>query len=238
MTVWKQVRFLETPEETFEYEFELPVPLADWDVFACWERERFHSMREHLQRGDILFDVGTEHGWCNLLYADMVGPANMVLIEPTREFWPNIKATWERNYATGPKACYQGLVGAATTDENPRFTVWPAAADGALIDRKRYEYLHKHSDGIQQIRLDDIVEQSGIVPAALTIDVEGAEYSVIAGAADTLARHHPLVWISIHPDLMRRDYHATPADLVTFMESLNYTGTLLATDHEQHWMFA
>ena len=98
---WLPVPILERPDETFEHTFLLPRPLADWDVFAVWERERFHSMQSHLTSNDVLYDVGTEHGWCNLLYADYVGPQNMVLIEPSSVFWPNIRETWQRNYLIG-----------------------------------------------------------------------------------------------------------------------------------------
>ena len=234
---WKPVRFLERPDETFEYEFELPVPLADWDVFACWERERFHSMRDNLTYGDILFDVGTEQGWCNLIYADMVGPTNMVLIEPTTEFWPNIKATWERNYDYPPMACWDGLVSDVTDTKTRVFTPWPAAANGDLIDRNKYQYIHAHSQDIKQLTLDDLVTRSGIIPNAITIDVEGAELKVLHGATDTLTEHRPLVWASLHDDLLERDYNATIEDVHTFMESLGYIPTYLGTDHEAHWLY-
>jgi len=235
--LWKTVRFLERPDETFEYEFELPAPLCDWDVFACWERERFHSMRDNLTYGDILFDVGTEQGWCNLIYADMVGPTNMVLIEPTWQFWPNIKATWERNYHHPPMACYPGLLSDSTDAKLRKFTPWPAAATGDLIDRNKYEYIHEHTDGVPQLTLDDLVARSKIVPNAITIDVEGAELKVLHGATDTLAEHRPLVWVSLHDDLLARDYNATIEDVHTFMEVLDYVPTFLAKDHEQHWFY-
>ena len=234
---WKPVRFLERPDETFEYEFELPVPLSDWDVFACWERERFHSMRDNLTYGDILFDVGTEQGWCNLIYADMVGPTNMVLIEPTTEFWPNIKATWERNYHYPPMACWDGLVSDVTDTKTRVFTPWPAAANGDLIDRNKYQYIHAHSQDIKQLTLDDLVTRSGIIPNAITIDVDGAELKVLHGATDTLIEHRPLVWASLHDDLLERDYNATIEDVHTFMESLGYIPTYLGTDHEAHWLY-
>jgi FkbM family methyltransferase len=235
--VWKPVQFLELPDETFEYEFYLPVPLADWDVFACWERERFHSMRDNLEYGDVLFDVGTEQGWCNLIYADMVGPENMVLVEPTQEFWPNIKAAWERNYTVNPRGCYPGLMSDVTGDKVRKFTPWPAAADGDLIDRNKYQYLHDHTRDIKQLTLDDLVQRSGIIPDAITMDVEGAELRVLQGATNTLIDHQPLVWVSVHPDLIERDYDATSDRVHTFMESHGYQATLLATDHEQHWFY-
>lgn len=239
--VWRTVQYLEKPDETFEYELVLPQPLASWDVFGCWERERVHSMRDHLKPGMVLYDVGAEQGWQSIVYATMVGPENMVLIEPSPEFWPNIKATWERNYASPPKAVFDGLFSDQSTDlltlEGRRFNVWPKASDGPLIDRNKYQYIHEHADEVRQIRLDDFVAASRVVPQAITIDVEGAELLVLKGAAETLAARHPLVWVSIHPDLMAKDYNTTPAELYEFMANFGYTGTHLATDHEQHWLF-
>ena len=234
---WKTCQFLELPDETFEYSFDLPMPLADWDVFASWERERFHSMRDNLDVGDVLFDVGTEQGWCNLLYAQFVGAENMVLIEPTKKFWPNIKATWEANYTAQPLACYDGLISDITNTETKVFTPWPAAAAGDLIDRSKYQYVHDHDVEVPQMTLDDLVKRSGIIPNAITVDVEGAEILVIRGALETLIEHRPLVWLSLHDYLLQRDYNATVEDVHQVMESLGYQATFLATNHEQHWLY-
>lgn len=235
---WKTVRFLERPDETFEYEFELPEPLASWDVFAAWERERFASLRDNLTHGDILFDIGTEQGWCNLIYADIVGPENMVLVEPTDCFWPNIEATWRKNYSTSPLGFYDGLFSNVTSDDRcKRFRTWPTAAWGPLIDRNKYQYIHEHDAGTREMRLDDFVTRSGIIPTALTMDVEGAELLVLQGARETLEQHHPKVWVSIHPDLMERDYGTTPDQVHAFMEGLGYRGEHIATDHEAHWVY-
>lgn len=234
---WKTVQFLERLDETFEYEFQLPRPLADWDVFAAWERVRFHSMRERLVPGDTLFDVGTEQGWCNLIYATFVGPESMVLIEPTPEFWPNIRATWERNYSVPPRACYAGLLGTEVTDLATDFSSWPAASTGPLIDRNKYQYLHEHAEQVGQLTIDALVTRSGVVPRALTIDVEGAELMVLQGAEATLADHRPLLWISVHPDLMERHCGQTDQMLHEHLAFRGYTGVLLGTDHEQHWFY-
>jgi hypothetical protein len=175
---WRRTKIHKTSEEgpeaehVWRFEFDLPRPLADWDVFAVWERPRVVSMEQHLTRDDVLFDVGTEQGWCNLLYADFVGPGNMVLIEPARQLWPNIEATWHRNYSTPPLACYDGLLSSVTTDERTNFRCWPASGDGPLFGRNHYEYIHDNA-GIPEMRLDDFVSRSGVVPSALTIDVEG-----------------------------------------------------------------
>lgn len=236
---WKTTRILHH-NSPYEYEFDLPRPLADWDVYDYWEKERVESMRQHLQPGMTLFDVGTEQGWCDLIYAVFVGPENMVLIEPSPYFWPNIQATWERNFDVPPRFCYDGLLSDKTVDVRgtiDRGNDWPPCSDGPLIDRNSYQNLFDNDNRIPEMRLDDLVERSGVAPQALTIDVEGAELLVLHGAVGTLWEHHPLVWCSIHPDLMGRDYGHTPEQVHDFMRGQGYTGTHIATDHENHWIF-
>lgn len=228
---WRTIRCLD------EFELELPLPLANWDVFASWERERFTSMRHHLTKGMVLVDVGAEQGWQSLIYNRFVGDGNMVLCEPTRELWPNIRATWERNGAH-PRRCYDGLLSSETTDLRDTFTGWPPASQsGVLLDRNKYNYIHEHGLVTPQITVDDLMARCGVTPDAVTIDVEGAELAVLTGAEHTLAEHHPLVWVSIHPDLMVKHYRHTVDMLQTVMSRHGYRGKHVATDHEQHWIF-
>lgn len=245
---WKKVRYLKEPlggtddEAIWKYELWLNEPLASWDVFSYWERQRVASMERHLKKGDILFDIGTEQGWCDLVYAHIVGPENMVLVEPTPEFWPNIKALWQRNFGSEngfnmPKACYSGFF--SNKSENGHIIThndWPIEAYGDLIDRNSYRNLSdpSHTTQIQQITLDDFVESSGIIPNAITIDVEGAELLVLRGAEKTLTENNVKVWVSEHDDLGLKEYRITSEDVKDFMEYLGYKREDLGTDHERH----
>ena len=248
--VWKPTKIIKlntdgpADQHPYEYCFELPVPLADWDVFDYWELERFNSMRDNLKPGMVLFDIGTEQGWCNLIYASFVGPENMVLIEPTQEFWPNIKQIWERNYpGVQPKGFYDGLIGEDYTDRRylaktvKLFEQWPACADGDMIDRNKYQYIDDNSEDVPQITIDDYVRISGIVPDALTMDTEGAEIVILRGAEKTLREHKPLVWASVHPDLAIEHGFGDTKNVYEFMEKMGYDHKYLATDHEVHELF-
>lgn len=237
---WKRVNYLRQGwSNNYDYSLWINEPLASWDVYPYWERERIESMRQHLKKGDVLFDIGTESGWCNLVYATMVGPENMVLIEPEPLFWPNIQALWEKNYpGISPLACFSGLISDKTTAENVlEIHAWPAEASGDLIDRNSYKYIHEHGDQIQQITIDEYIKRTGIIPDALTMDTEGSEMLILKGAEDTLKTHHPKLWVSIHPDLALKDYGIQDGEVVKYLESLGYNGTYLATDHEEHWFF-
>lgn len=242
---WKKVRYLKIPLEATDdeakwlYEFWLNEPLASWDVFSYWEKERIFSMREHLKKGDVLFDIGSEQGWCNLVYADMVGAENMVLIEPTPEFWPNIKALWCKNFPNStPKACYSGFFGSLINDKRIDFRGWPLdALSDSIIDRNSYRYLNEHKN-IPQITIDEFVKRSGIIPDALTMDTEGAELLILKGATKTLRENNVKVWVSEHDDLAKRNFGVDEDDIAEFMAGLGYEREVLATDHERHVYYA
>jgi FkbM family methyltransferase len=233
---WVTTGYLRKPDRTFEYYLELPWFLAEWDVWDYWEKERIHSMRDHLTTDDVLVDVGAEAGWMSLVFADMVGPHNMILVEPTAEYWPNIRQTWERRFDVPPLATYCGLLGSAPRERHHGHVYdqrWCPQSVGPLSHARAYEYLHNDKPDVAVQTLDYF----GSIPTAVTMDVEGAELEVLKGAVALLDEVHPKLWISVHPDLMARDYNSTPEQLTWFLRDLGYTGTHLATDHEEHWMF-
>lgn len=236
---WKKVNYLRRGQsKIYDYELILPRPLADWDVYDEWEKARIYNMRANLEQGQVLFDIGTESGWCNLVYADMVGAENMVLIEPTKEFWPNIYHTWYKNFKQTPKAFYDGLFSDRTNDARKLdLSKWPEQWQQPLIDRNKYQYIHDNEDKVPEITLDEFVKRSGVVPDALTMDTEGSELLILKGADKTLQKYKPLLWVSIHPDLAERDYKVNRGATKEYLESLGYTGKLLAVDHEEHWFF-
>ena len=237
---WKQVKYLRQGETfTYDYKLMLNEPLASWDVWDYWEKERVHSMRQHLKKGHVLFDIGTESGWCNLVYANIVAPENMVLIEPTPEFWANIHALWYKNFNSDPRACYSGLMGNETTDarKGQDLNAWGSGYLGPIIDRNKYVYIHDNTQNIPMIKLDDFVFETGIEPDALNIDVEGAELLVLQGGENTLKNKNLKIFISIHDDLGIRDYNTTPEDTIGYLNSLGYQGEFLAKNHEAHWYF-
>lgn len=205
------------------------------------ETARLNSMREHLSYGDILFDVGAEKGDQSVLYSAFVGAQSMCLFESEPLVWPNIRHEFYDNGLPNPMACYVGLVSnvtaSPTTDYDDHLVSgWPACSYANPTTDRTFRYIHQHTATTKQTRLDDWAADNGIVPAAITMDIEGAEYVALLGTEHILKMHRPLVWVSIHPDLMERDYESTPEELLSFVEGLGYRGTWLGRDHEDHWL--
>lgn len=231
-----------------KYNVRIPYSLGREDLhgwWGTWEKARFESMEENLAPGDILFDVGAEVGWISAIYAKFVGPENMVLFEPVPNNWTMIKRVWQENGLAKPYAMRCTLIGDKTVipagldyNNEIREDGWPAVSEGSLFHGRNFRYIHEHAERTTQITIDDFVFDTKIVPSAITIDIEGAELLALKGAEKTLATFFPKVWVSVHPDLLERDYPpTTPKDIYDFMAELGYTRTNLGFDHEEHNFF-
>jgi hypothetical protein len=96
--------------------------------------------------------------------------------------------------------------------------------------------IHANTAG-GEITVDRFVEMSGIVPKALTVDVEGAEFRVLSGASKTLVNYRPLVWVSIHPELRLKAFGTNKTEILSLMHNCGYAWQYLGVDHEEHYFF-
>ncbi len=235
---WQTVKIHRQGETSnYNYEIELFKPLADWDVWDYWERERIDSMREHIKPGEVLFDVGAEQGWMSALFSKYLTD-NIVLVEPTAEFWPGIKAIYEKNKLKPPIASFVGFFNFRTGEgkyEAHEVQGWPIESEVSdVIEKRKYRNIWDCEDTvIPNMSIDEMKTK----PDHISIDVEGAELQVLLGAEQTLRKHKPLVWCSVHPGMMERDYNHSREDLLFFMDAQDYEAELLAVDHEEHWFF-
>jgi len=222
------------PVEEHEYMLKMNFPkkLAEWDVWDYWEKERFLSMMLNVKRGDIFFDIGAEFGAISAMIQKYLNP-RMVLFEPTREFFDSIKLIWEMNNLEEP-IIYNGFV-SNKTSKHRGVLLWEDI-EPKEIEAMAYLNLNNETqkNKVSSITVDDYVRKTELIPKVLNIDVEGAEILVINGAVNTLKKHKPLVWLSIHSDLIQ-GYNSSEEELLKKMKSLNYSCELLAVDHEKHY---
>lgn len=224
----------EGPEENHIHRFEIELfePYSSWDALDMWEDERLASMQKYIKQGDVLFEVGAEAGLFPAIFSKYMTD-QVVLIEPTAEFWPGIKAIFAQNNLKDPLYSFCGYAN-DYTDSEESSSNWPSEALAPqVIDARKYRNVWDKEDVIPSIKVDDMKA----IPDHISIDVEGAELLVLKGAEKTLKKHKPLVWCSIHPDLLERDYGSTKEDVYFFMDECGYDAELLAIDHEHHILF-
>jgi FkbM family methyltransferase len=227
-----------------KYEVLVPSFMDVHDWWGNWETARFASMDKWLKPGMLLYEIGAFDGWQSAILARFVGGGeNMVLVEPVAENWVNIKATWEANGIAEPKESYCGLIGPnnpnlADTEDLlvPKvYMGWPKGPDySKLIAVTKFKHISENTHNTPTLPLDFLIMEA---PAAINIDVEGAELIVLKSGEFTLRNQSPLVWLSVHPEFMRERYGHEPEQIEKFMRSLGYAAEFLGTDHEQHWLW-
>lgn len=227
----------------------LPKHRADRPQWPWWEATRLAAMRHFIRENDVVFDIGAEEGDFPALFASW--GAQVVMFEPNPKVWPNIKYIFDEN-GLKPRACVAAFAGeddywpsdselfsgADQLDirngsvEFKKSDGWPDCADGELIGDHGFMNLSERPD-IPRVRIDSV----GIVPQVITIDTEGSELRVLRGAEETLTKHRPIVFVSVHGEFMFEQYEDQEEDLHKFMKDRGYHGTFLTKDHEEHWLF-
>jgi FkbM family methyltransferase len=228
------------------WELLLPEHRAARPEWPWWEATRLAAMHHFIRPGDVVYDIGAEEGDFPALFASW--GANIVMFEPNPKVWPNIKAIFEANgladHVWGTFVGFAGVVprrNEAWDDEhvNPRSGCWPKCANGPIIGDHGFLVLPERPD-VPVRSIDEMVRKTGTPPTIITIDVEGAELTVLRGAMETLAEVRPIVFVSIHIDMPWIDEKFpgdTGVNVRQFMSDRHYEPVYLTTDHEQHWVF-
>lgn len=215
-----------------------------------WEPERLAAMHDVIsaQERPVVFDVGAEEGDLPALWASW--GADVVLVEPNPRVWPNVRFIFQANQLQDRvRGWFVGFAGDEPRDR-PAWdwehvgheTPWPRCAFGPLIGDHGFLVLPERPD-CPVTTLDALAARHG-PPTVVTIDVEGAELTVLRGAQRILAEARPDVFVSIHIDLPWIDekYPGDTGDKVReFMEAFDYVefgGKPLAIDHEEHVWFS
>lgn len=200
----------------------------EWSAPEGWEKERIQSMANNLTKEDILIYVGAEEGdiagltamWCK----------EVVLVEPNKKVVPNIKAIWKANNLPTPR-WFSGFAANETTF-GAKLTKGFDSITGKMIKDHGFSELHIAKD-IPRIKIDDM----GVIPTAITLDVEGSEFEVLKGAKKILRTYHPKIWLSLHPEFLFNYWGVYSYDLRRWIKDLGYKETLLAYQHEVHFYY-
>jgi len=205
-----------------------------------WEKERLATMYAAIRPDDTILDIGTCHGEMSVLMASWLGDkGKIILVEPAPHFWPEIKAHFDENGLT-PYECFQVLVSNESNDSvDASQAIWPDVAFTEEINPELgFAHLNDHAPNqpppVPVIKIDDL----GLPKVdIITMDIEGSEYEAIRGARETIRKDKPILFISVHPEMMWREHHHSPDDLHVMLAKWGYDGTYLHFDHEEQWLY-
>ncbi len=230
-----------------EFEIVLPKHRAerpDWYQPQGWEKPRMSALHAAItaQSDPVVYYCGAEEGEFPAL-CQMWG-AQIALFEPNPLVWPNIKAIWDANGLTDPLLSFVGFASNITDLNPPNMEAgtgmvegWPQCADGPVIGDHGFKELYQQADAYPQIRIDDVVTGGTPPPTVISFDVEGSEWQVMRGAEQTVRQHKPLIFASIHPEMLFHQWNCYSRDFRDWIIDLGYEEVLLEYAHELHAMY-
>lgn len=205
-----------------------------------WEVSRVDSIIKNIKNGDVLVDVGTEVGDYAALFT--LNGASVFCIEPQPLYWPTIKSIFDMN-KTEPLGCFAGFACNVTSDPiqadfDTEYTgIWPNVSLGEVKDWHGFRNVIETGVCTPQRRIDDLLSERKLKANILNIDVEGAEFEVLKGSITTLNVDKPLVYLSLHAEMLMHDWSNSPEDIFNYMRELGYKWAFLGSDHEEHYVF-
>lgn len=191
---------------------------------GAWEPESIHAVADHLTPNATFIDVGAHIGYYSLKAATMVGPnGHVISIEPNPQTLPklrgNIEASKARSVSVWPVAC-------AESESMLQLFAAPESNTGESSLSKEnasQEGAAPVAYSVRARRLDVIVKEARLDRVdVIKIDVEGAEFEVLKGAAKTLDDFRPVLIVELVENQLKA--MGSSVDEVTrFLSSHGYT---------------
>lgn len=157
------------------------------------------SLLKLVQPGDVVLDVGAHRGLYTVLLARAAGPQGKVIsVEPDERSYDRLRSNLHMNTLDTRVSTFKLALGNET-----------GSVDLCLMDEAMAAVVHDKNRQVQGIvqRVsvipgDDLIKANGLpYPNIIKIDVEGFEYAVLQGLAETLSQGNcRIVCCEVHPD--------------------------------------
>lgn len=186
-----------------------------------FESDEIHFLKTQVRTGDICFDVGGNTGIYAMLFAKLSGPSGRVhVFEPIHKNVLAISLAAEINGFAHQLSVFEGVASC----QNGNVNIVIPEMDGAYA---HIESQQKASGGIlaRSITLDAYIEQHAIARVdVLKVDVEGAEFDVLRGAASLLGHSEcapRIIMVEMFSDFLN-DFDASIPALLAYLAGFGY----------------
>ena len=153
-----------------------------------------------LRPGDVVFDIGAFRGAYGAGAKAVLGDAVSVhLFEPIQNNIEGIRAVAVLNSFSGFEIVSKA-VGSGSTIRGM------LNSEAAMLRRG------DTTQGLRAVEfpstsLDVYIQDTGVAPTVVKVDVEGFELDVLEGARHLLSSHRPRLWIEVHPSYLKAQGH-------------------------------
>ncbi len=182
-------------------------PLRGWKWLppsgnhAYWlgkhEKAYVNAFAEHIQPGDIVFDIGAQAGYFTLIASRLAGKnGQVVAFEPFPENSEYIKEHCRLNHCdnvTLQEVAVGGTPGQRSFQSANLFMghLSDIASDKSAPDENALV--------VEVVTLDSLIaDNKAPIPSVLKIDTEGMEYWVLQGGKSFINEHKPVLFIATH----------------------------------------
>ena len=165
---------------------------------GTYEPELQAALRDLIQPGAVIYDVGANIGYVSLLLAKAAGETGKVF---AFEAMPENAERWHRNMAlNGMESRTSLFAGAVTQTEGPvRFLVHASGGMGKAAGSAGRTYTYPLEITVPGISLDEFVFELGNpIPQVVKMDIEGGEVLALPGMRRLLAETRPLMLMELH----------------------------------------
>ncbi len=202
-----------------------------------YEAENFEFLQKSCKPGAVIIDIGAHIGLFSIIAAQVTGKSGKVYaFEPAPSTYALLQKTVVINHEEQVIETFQKAVGKA--NGKITFFVSDDKADNSnsLVNYKEDRSLHGIDVAVTTI--DNFVMEKNISRLNfIKIDVEGAEFDTLQGAAETLKNLKPVCIVAIHPQPIAAKGDKLE-DIYDFIVNCNYRITLDKKDFSKAALLA
>lgn len=190
---------------------------------GCFEPDTTHAITRLCGPGMTVLDVGANIGAHTLRFARLVGPEGRVIaFEPMASAFSRLRRNVGLNAFHNITLEKLALSNTTRSDQEVALACsWPLSG----VDDSLLHPIHRGRamrDTVDFVTLDDYVRTKDVDRVDLIkLDVDGHEYKVVRGAAETLRRHRPLLIMELGVYSLA-EAGDDIADLVSVLSHLGY----------------
>ncbi|MEW6329838.1 MAG: FkbM family methyltransferase [Pseudomonadota bacterium] len=151
-----------------------------------WEPTVQLALKDLCKPGSTVFDVGANVGGITSVMSRLVGPRGIVC---SFEASPRIVGYLQANVSKQGHHNVTVFHNAVYSKSEELLPIYP----GNHLNDSIYQVNEEHSRCalVQSVALDDFVQATNLVPDLIKMDIEGAEYDALRGAAGVINKYRP-----------------------------------------------